>query len=224
MHAGFYKQIAAKVAAWMDFQDIQATDGELRYCDVGGGAGRTMYEMLKQRPDLSEAVLCEPSPVLFDFAKLFITNANAVDTVPMVDPSGCNQPQYLRPEALPANVVSDKVSLTLHDGVASTLDRPKEHFDVVTCFNVVDRYPDPAELIADLDALVKPGGLLVICSPMDFREDVTPVEKRVTDLEFLFMDPKWTVVGKEEMLYDFRNTARYALRFQTQVVAVRKSE
>lgn len=55
----FYKQIAQLSRDCIQSLQIKP----FYYCDIGGATGRTLYEISKQIPDLTELVLVEPSPV-----------------------------------------------------------------------------------------------------------------------------------------------------------------
>ncbi len=47
-------------------------------------------------------------------------------------------------------------------------------FDVVFAGNLIDRLPDPAAFLAQLPALIRPGGLLMITSPYTLLPEFTP--------------------------------------------------
>lgn len=45
------------------------------------------------------------------------------------------------------------------------LPYPEGHFDVITCFEVIEHVPNPEEVLAELDRLLAPDGLLLISTP-----------------------------------------------------------
>lgn len=56
------------------------------------------------------------------------------------------------------NVLGQEVSCcTLNDA-----GLPKEHFDVITCFEVIEHLPTPREFVGELASYVRPGGKMVI--------------------------------------------------------------
>lgn len=51
-----------------------------------------------------------------------------------------------------------------------------ERFDAIVLANVLDSCSDPGLILAQVDALLRPGGTLLLCCAFAFSEDVTPVE------------------------------------------------
>lgn len=51
--------------------------------------------------------------------------------------------------------------------------------DIVLALNLLDNVAAPIEALARLDAMLKPGGLLIIGSPFAWRDDITPVEAQL---------------------------------------------
>jgi dimethylhistidine N-methyltransferase len=69
--------------------------------------------------------------------------------------------------------------------------------------------------------MLAPGGLLVLASPMDWTKEFTPGDCIVRDLR-KFFDSSWECVGSTDIQYDWRVTSRYAQRFKSQVLCMKK--
>lgn len=50
------------------------------------------------------------------------------------------------------------------DGGESTSDPPRDHFDLVMSFEVIEHVPDPCDFMHQMAAHVKPGGWLLVCT------------------------------------------------------------
>jgi dimethylhistidine N-methyltransferase len=215
----FYKNIVSLTTDWVPKAGLKWSDN-LKYCEIGGACGRTFYELLKAQPNIREAVLCEPSG-LIQYAKQFLLDPRGLGEVPILQNDGSRTPKMLFPEAVPPKV-GDGVDLYFHNDVCTTLaEKYRGYFQVMTCLNVVDRHPNPRQLIAEIEGLLAPGGVLVLASPMDFTEEFTPGD-RVHDLREL-VNESWTCISVAECQYDWRVTSRYSQRFSSQVVCLRKA-
>ncbi len=62
--------------------------------------------------------------------------------------------------------------------VGNALDPPffPEVADVVCAVNLLDTVADPLTLIGQIDAILKPGGLVILTSPLSWNEEITPPE------------------------------------------------
>ncbi len=71
----------------------------------------------------------------------------------------------------------DGVSLA----VAHALDPPlaAETADIVLAANLLDNVADPVNLIGQLDAVLRPGGLLVLTSPFHWQDSLTPPDEQL---------------------------------------------
>ncbi len=52
-------------------------------------------------------------------------------------------------------------------------------FAIVVALNLLDSTPDPEALLGQCEALLKPAGALLLASPYSWRDDITPVERRL---------------------------------------------
>lgn len=127
-----------------------------------------------------------------------------------------------RPQNPPPPIPRAKERLTI---VNETLERyqPQSGFDLITCLNVVDRHPCPAEVVNSIGRLMNDDGLLVLSCPFDFDQKSTPdVGTWIDDLNTLFAGTSsWSHVGEDELFYEFRSFNRSWTRFSAQVVGKR---
>jgi SAM-dependent methyltransferase len=199
---------------------VEASAGPLpgdvsRVCDVGGGLGRFLYELSRRSWGRDGLVLAEPAGPLCAWAARLLAGAPFDGRVPVVTAARTVEYRPVdparRPESLP--------NLTIARTTAAGLGYPTGYFDLVGCLNVVDRVPDPAALVATLGRLLRPGGVLALASPFEFRPDLTPRTARVSDLRAVLPEADWAVRAiADPVPYEFRTYDRGRLRFDSQVV------
>ncbi len=76
---------------------------------------------------------------------------------------------------LPGNINWERAHFELGD--ACNLRENLGLFDFVLAANLIDRVIDPKKLIHSVQAMVRPGGYLVLTSPYNWSEDFTPKDK-----------------------------------------------
>ena len=187
-------------------------------CDVGGATGRALFEFDRQFPSLERLVLVEPSKRFCEWARRLLASDEALPEVPLADRIGT--PKWVSPKARPRPIegAPERVSIV---NAPLELYTPDRGFDLVSCFNVIDRHPRPSELVKTLGGLLSDGGLLVLSSPFDFRAASTPDPASwIDDLNALFADTdSWSYVGEDELYYEYRLHDRSWTRLCAQVVA-----
>jgi SAM-dependent methyltransferase len=64
---------------------------------------------------------------------------------------------------------------------ADALDPPflPESVDVVLATNLIDNVPSPINLLGQMDAILRPGGLLIIASPFNWVDEITPMNEQL---------------------------------------------
>jgi SAM-dependent methyltransferase len=213
----FFIEIGQLVAKWS-----KACRGEpKRYCDVGGGVGRTVYEIDRHFPALTELVLLEPSKLFGEWAEWFLAAPQTLEWVPVVD--RLLQPEYRQPAQRPDPIREAAQRLRVYALPVEETPRPRGYFDLLTCLNVVDRHPHPQALMRALWGLLAPEGLLVLCSPLHFDPVYTPDQGRwVSDLKELTGENAWMCVGETECRYDMRVFKRFWCRYSCQVLGLKK--
>ena len=65
------------------------------------------------------------------------------------------------------SVAKEKYNLDIAHGELEECDLPRNSFDTVTLFHVLEHVPDPKKTIALCRDLLKPGGTLLVCVPND---------------------------------------------------------
>ncbi len=96
----------------------------------------------------------------------------------------------------------------------------------MTCTNVLDRVDDPAAFAGELTRLLRPGGLLVIASPMHFDEHYTSRDRWIGDVREVLDPGYWRVDDREvDVRYEVWQARRRIISYLSQVVgAVRGPE
>jgi SAM-dependent methyltransferase len=212
--AHFYRRVADLVAVWADEQE----QAPLTVCDVGAGTGRTVYELARRMTSVTGFTVVEPSPVFCDWTRrLLIDPPQDLD---MPTPGRVGDPDRVSVTADRLPRVSTPLRLVTSD--VEAFARTSEQFDVVTCFNVLDRVRDPAEFTAMLSSLVAPGGLLVISCPFDFEPQYSSPEVWVSDLRDVIPTDEFKVVATSDLPYSFKQFNRRFNWYLTQVVAARR--
>jgi len=77
--------------------------------------------------------------------------------------------------------------------VGNALDPPlyAEVADVVLAVNLLDTVSDPLTLMGQIDAILKPGGLLILTTPLSWNEDITDPERALGG----GVDERWALLG-----------------------------
>jgi SAM-dependent methyltransferase len=212
----FYQRTAAITAAWAAALGITAR----RVCDVGGSTGRLLHDLAGRLPDAEELVLAEPSAAFCTWARRLLLGEDFDRWVPMPGPVLRTGHRRVEPTCLPRPVPHALVSQV----TASDIPRPDGYFDVVTCANVLDRVDDPAAFAGELTRLLRPGGLLVIASPLHFDEHYTSRDRWIGDVREVLDPAQWRVDDREvDVRYELWQTRRRIISYLSQVVgAVRR--
>lgn len=61
-----------------------------------------------------------------------------------------------------SNYARDQLGLKVHSTSLSQASLPKEHYDVVSSFEVIEHIPDPVSFVTEMVEYVRPGGILLI--------------------------------------------------------------
>jgi SAM-dependent methyltransferase len=210
-----YRELAALAAQWAEAYDVEATT----ICDVGGSTGRLLRELAARFPSAEELHLVEPSEQFTTWAARMLGHVEFNGWVPWPGPPGESRRRRVAPEHRPTPLPA-----TIHQTVADALPVPDGHFDLVTCCNVIDRVEDPGRFTAQLARLIRPGGLLVLASPLDFRPEMTPPGQWLTDLRQLVSGPGWeTITASAETVYPVLRHTRQLRLFRSQVIGLIRS-
>jgi len=70
-------------------------------------------------------------------------------------------------DAMPAAVKSGRAAgLTIHEGTLPGANLPKEHYDLVTLWHVLEHVPRPMETLRAIREVLRPGGRLAVVCPL----------------------------------------------------------
>lgn len=212
----FYQRTAAITATWAAGLGITAR----RVCDVGGSTGRLLHELARRLPAAEELVLAEPSAAFCTWARRLLLGEDFDRWVPVPGPVLRADHRRVEPACLPKPIPQ----ALIYQVTASDVPRPEGYFDVVTCTNVLDRVDDPAAFAGELTRLLRPGGLLVIASPMHFDEHYTSRDRWIGDVREVLDPVYWRVDDREvDVRYEVWQARRRIISYLSQVVgAVRR--
>ena len=71
----------------------------------------------------------------------------------------------VEPVAFAANYARKKTHAQIFGGTVLEAHYPSDFFDVVTLWDVLEHVPDPVSIFYEARRILKPGGMLVICTP-----------------------------------------------------------
>jgi SAM-dependent methyltransferase len=75
---------------------------------------------------------------------------------------GFSEVAGVEPSSAPIAAADPEVAGLIEHGVFRPGIRPPDSLSLVTCFQTIEHVPDPAELVRDAAALLKPGGILAL--------------------------------------------------------------
>jgi SAM-dependent methyltransferase len=210
----FFQEVATLARNWANAVSLEVTS----VCDVGGGTGRTIFELEHQFPNLHKLALVEPSLTFCEWAGLLLASENPLPDLPQVDTAAGPKLVSAYRKPTPISMATERLTI-LNKNLEECGDL--KDFDLVTCLNVVDRHKQPKEIVSNIKKIMSPGGLLILSSPFDFHTNSTPDESGwIEDLDTLF-DTSWENVGKSEVFYEFRPFNRKWTRYSSQVIGKR---
>ena len=126
----------------------------------------------------------------------------------------------VEPSTEPIEAAEPRVASLIEHGVFTAAIRPPGSLSLVTCFQTIEHVPDPAVLVRDAAALLKPGGVLaIVCH--DRRAPVNRalgMRSPIVDVEHqqLFSPASVTALLQRAGLVDVGRRAirnRYPLRY-----------
>jgi putative 4-mercaptohistidine N1-methyltranferase len=138
-----------------------------RALDLGCAVGRSSFELARH---FDEVIGIDFSHRFIDAARTLQRDGEMRFQAPR---EGLARDEFR--VALAADIPRERVHFETGDACALRGDLGA--FDLVLMANLVDRLPDPARCLAQLPALVAPGGVLVITSPYTWLEEYTPRER-----------------------------------------------
>lgn len=147
--------------------DLKRLPEKARALDLGCAVGRSAFELARHCTEV----------VAIDNSRAFIAAAIAVrDRGSLVYHHAIEGALTARATARrPAGVKKNRLRFEVGDAMALRGDLGV--FDAVLMANLIDRLPDPRRCLAQMPALVKTGGQLIIASPYTWLEAYTPRAK-----------------------------------------------
>jgi|ERR1700733_12530747 len=209
----FYKKIA-DIAA-LSCRDLLLNPRHI--CDVGSATGRTIYELIQRFDSIREAIAVEPALLLHQWSRRLLVDPPSHLNIPVVD--AWNSPNE---KVVNGSVIARPRQLefvTFLNSPIERLDQSVRNLDLIVCCNLLDRHPEPHNLVDMLWSRLRPGGLLVLASPLEFGIETADIpRKAVTDIGAFLTESYWRVLSVSEELYDLRLYSRKWVRYVSQVV------
>lgn len=146
--------------------DVKSLGSSTRALDVGCAVGGSCFELARY---------CD-HVLGIDYSKGFVEAAKTLASAGNMDSSRLIEAG--RFESFVAKVPADIDRSKVHfqTGDATALDAALQDFDVVLAANLICRLPRPMAFLDRLPDLVKPGGQLLLATPLTWLEDYTPRE------------------------------------------------
>jgi putative 4-mercaptohistidine N1-methyltranferase len=176
-----------------------------RALDLGCAVGRSAFELAA---GFTSVLGIDLSPSFIQ-AALALRAAGGLQTA-RVEEGDRVEPVWVEvPSALPRAAVAFEI------GDACALRADLGTFDAVLLANLICRVADPARLLAELPARLRPGGVVVITTPATWSEAYTPREKWLggtarSTLDGLraALEPSLQLAAVEELPFLLREHAR----------------
>jgi putative 4-mercaptohistidine N1-methyltranferase len=146
--------------------DVSSIPPDARGLDLGCAVGRSAFELARHCREV----------VGVDFSASFIRAANELRAHGSHPYRRIDQGRLSTVclAEVPAGISRGRVNFEVGDACALGPDLGS--FDLALLANLLDRLPDPRRCLAQLPALLKSGGQLVIASPFTWLEEYTPLE------------------------------------------------
>ncbi len=143
--------------------DATALPDTARALDLGCAVGRSAFELARHCTEV----------VGIDFSRRFIDSANVLRADGGLDYLRADEGALTTPcrACVPAEIDRQRVAFEVGD--AMNLRAGLGTFDVVVMANLIDRLREPQQCLAQLSALVNPGGQLIITSPYTWLDEFT---------------------------------------------------
>ena len=143
---------------------VERLPKKARALDLGCAVGRPAFELARHCAEV----------IGLDFSRRFIDAANALRAAGSLDYLRTDEGALTTPcrAFVPAEI--DRQRIVFAVGDAMNLRPGLGAFEVVLLANLIDRLSEPLRCLAQLPALVKPDGQLIITSPYTWLEEFTP--------------------------------------------------
>lgn len=149
-----------------------------RALDIGCAVGRSSFELART---------CE-SVLGIDYSHRFIQAANELKRSGRLTYRRLEEGLRFTEAVAEVPGGIDRERVTFETGDAINLRSNLGQFDLVLAANLLCRLPDPANFLARLPSLVKPGGRLILTTPCSWMEQYTPREKWLCGEKFTTLE------------------------------------
>lgn len=213
----FYREIAEWVAA------VCPTETVSTLCEIGAAVGRGVFELDRALPGLTKIVAVEPSRVFGEWLEHLLVSEAPLPAIPINRLPGVLDSRPAKSRPAPIEQAAQRLEIQRMP-MENYLGNRQPQFDLVFCANVLDRHPRPQRFLSTLVDLVSPGKLLVIATPFDYSEALTPVQTEwLFDLEGeIKARASFETLAKREFCYDFRYHDRSWSRFVSEGICLRR--
>ena len=193
-----------------------------RICDVGSATGRTIYELTRQLDGVTVAIALEPSHLLHSWAIRLLVDHPSNLAIPTV--GAWNSPGRMAVSGSSIERFQNLEKIQFLNCTLEQFPEPSADFDLIVCCNLLDRHPSPSTLVTAIHKKLRPGGLLILSSPLEFGVDVSDSFTEIgSTVQSFLPEASWSIVSASEELYDLRLYLRKWVRYVSQVVvAVRR--
>lgn len=188
----FYSQIQAVLSSLPELKHV---------CEIGCGLGRVLFDMANKRPEI-DALLGT------DISETFVAECQKIrDGRSVVSPKfAVSQPERLN------FTVMDAQHMSLQDGT----------FDLVVCLNVIDRVPEPKQVLSELSRIVRQTGYLLIADPYDWNEQYTAKEKHIASINDVYTQNQWEFIIDRDIDFDIFIHTRKMIKYRNHLLLLKK--
>lgn len=147
-----------------DCLDAQRLTPDARALDLGCAVGRSTFELARHCSEV----------VGIDYSRRFVEVAEHLQRQGCFTYAYVDEGQLGAPATAVVSLEVDRTRVRFEQGDAMHLRTGLGQFDVVLMANLIDRLGDPRRCLAQLPALVNPGGQVILTSPYTWLPDYTP--------------------------------------------------
>lgn len=149
-----------------DCLDAQRLTPSARALDLGCAVGRSAFELARHCTEVAG----------IDYSRRFVEVAAHLQRQGSFTYAYADEGQLGVPATAVVPLEIDRPRVRFEQGDAMDLRPGLGQFDVVLMANLIDRLGDPRRCLAQLPALVNPGGQVILTSPYTWLQEYTPME------------------------------------------------
>lgn len=206
LYSPFYSEAAALLCETLN-------PSPATFLEAGASCGRFAYELLRAVPSIQAATLCEPESPKMNYASLFLKGGEITTEVPVIL-------SHLEAGKRMVTTEIEGLSCDLTFQPRRLEETARERFDIVAALNVIDRVKYPKDWLAkELIPRLNPGGLLVISTPFDWHDTITPMANWFEDLRPL-LTPYGQILRSERLLFPYRSRTYRLILFTAQLIVL----